>query len=118
VKRSVVRVTIPLCAVLLVAISGCGSPYQDKVVGTWDTTFPGISSMTFNKDGTGKISLANGGLKSLTWRLQKSNNMVLKVEGEPKELGFLIQSADENKIVATDPAVNQGKTEFYLTKHK
>jgi hypothetical protein len=87
--------------VLALGVAGCGSKYTDKVVGTWNWNVgAGSIVVTINKDGTGSLK-GPMGEKSIKWRIQRGNNMVLSEGG--KDSGFLIDSADENTIRGTDP---------------
>lgn len=86
---------------LMFAASGCGSPYTEKVVGTWEWALPnGTLLITINKDGTGSLK-GPAGEKPLKWRIQRRNNFVFN-DGS-KDAGFLIDSADENTIRGNDP---------------
>lgn len=86
---------------LALGVAGCSSQYNEKVVGVWEWKIEGITLLvTINKDGTGTIK---GPMveKKLTWRIQRGNNFVFNDGG--KDLGFVIDSADENTIQGTDP---------------
>lgn len=97
--RSAAIVTLALF--LTVGVTGCGSKYNDKVVGTWDWNVGGGTLVVVvNKDGTGSLK-GPMGEKKITWRIQRGNNFVLN-DGS-KDSGFLIDSADENTIRGSDP---------------
>ena len=86
---------------LAFALPGCGSQYQEKVVGVWEWKVgPATLLVTINKDGTGSLKgpMEN---KQITWRIQRGNNFVFNVAG--KDSGFLIESADDNTIQGSDP---------------
>jgi hypothetical protein len=86
---------------LLFGAVGCGSKYNDKVVGVWEWKIgPGTLLVTINKDGTGSLK-GPGNEKKVTWRIQRGNNFVFN-DGT-KDSGFLIDSADDNTIKGTDP---------------
>lgn len=94
------------CAIVLVlllafALPGCGSKYQEKVIGVWEWKIQGVPLLvTINKDGTGSLK---GPVedKKITWRIRRGNNLIFNADG--KDSGFLIESADENTIQGTDP---------------
>lgn len=91
-----------LASFLMFAASGCGSPYTEKVVGTWEWTANGTPlTITVNKGGTGSLKGPQGE-KSLKWRIQRRNNFVFNFN-DGKDSGFLIDSADENTIRGNDP---------------
>jgi len=95
---------LSVCAVAILSCAGCGNPYTDKVIGTWETKEPFDWTLTIQKDGTGtqKVSIAGKTVtKNMTWRLN-GNNLIFKMDG--KETGALIKSIDENKMHTNDPA--------------
>jgi hypothetical protein len=86
---------------LTLGVTGCGSKYNDKVVGTWDWNIgPATVLLTINKDGTGTLKGPSGEMK-LKWRIQRGNNFVFN-DGS-KDSGFLIESADADTIRGSDP---------------
>jgi hypothetical protein len=86
---------------LAFGVTGCGSKYEEKVIGTWDWPISGSNVLvTINKDHTGSLK-GPGGEKKLTWRIQRGNNFVFTEGG--KDSGFVIESADENTIRGSDP---------------
>ena len=86
---------------LTFGVSGCGSKYTEKVVGTWEWQIgPGTILLTINQDGTGSMK-GPAGEKNIKWRIQRGNNFVFNDGGS--DSGFLINSADENTIRGTDP---------------
>jgi hypothetical protein len=97
---------------------GYSNKYQDKVIGTWDTDLPNSPRFTFNKDGTGELSVPALGAaspkKTFTWRL-RSNNLIVKLDG--KESGFLIKSIEGDKMDINDPD-EKGKQDFVFTRVK
>ncbi len=106
-KAPIRLVAIGFCACLFVALPGCGNKYHDKVIGTWDTDMPFQPRITLSKDGTGSMSVNVGGQsvsKAIKWRLNGSN-LILTVEG--KDLGGVIKSAEDQKIVLNDPDAMQ-----------
>src|SRR5579864_1435974 len=103
-ERMIRTLTIGCTLFLLVCVAGCGNQYHDKVIGTWDSDMPFNPRFTFNKDGTGTMSvnvLGKSASKSIKWRLNGSN-LIFNLDG--KDSGALIKSADENKISLHDPA--------------
>jgi hypothetical protein len=108
--------TIGCSFFILVAVSGCGNQYHDKLIGTWDTDIAPLNPrFTFNKDGTGTISYGKLATKSIKWRLN-GNNLIFSVDGG-KDSGALIKKADENRIDLHDPAA-PGKKDFSFTRVK
>lgn len=110
------RTVSALMALLLFAAAGCNK-YHDKVIGTWDSDLPMSPRFTFNKDGTGEMSVPSVPLaprQSFTWRLNGSN-LIFTLGG--KDSGFLIKSADEQKMHVNDPA-EKGKQDFTFTRVK
>ena len=86
---------------LAVGVAGCGSKYEEKVIGVWEWKIAGGTILvTINKGGTGSIK-GPGGEKKVTWRIQRGNNFIFN-DGT-KDSGFVIDSADENTIQGTDP---------------
>lgn len=80
--------------------TGCNNPYNDKVVGVWDWQIAGTSILvTINKDGTGSLQ-GPAGEQKVTWRLRGSNFIF---NDGTKDLGFVIDSANENTITGSDP---------------
>jgi hypothetical protein len=115
VERAIRFVTLGCCALLVLAIVGCSNPYQEKVIGTWDTTLPFNPKLTLNKDGSGSMAVSVPGqtvTKQLRWRLNGSN-LILTVDG--KDMGGVIKSADDQKIILNDPDVKQ---DFTFTRVK
>lgn len=67
---------IAFASFLALGATGCGSKYDDKVVGTWDWNVgPATVVLTINKDGTGSLKGPTGEMK-LKWRIQRGNNFV------------------------------------------
>jgi hypothetical protein len=98
---------------LAFGVAGCGSKYNQKVIGTWEWKIGGRTLLvTINKDGTGSLK-GPGGEKQLKWRIQRGNNLVFN-DGS-KDVGFLIDSADENTIRGTDPQ-SPGQTIVWTRK--
>ena len=86
---------------LAFALSGCGSKYQEKVVGVWEWKIGGATLLvTINKDGTGSLK-GPAEDKKISWRIQRGNNFIFNMEG--KDSGFLIEGGDENTIQGSDP---------------
>ena len=111
--RLVSFVAVCLTLLVLTFVSGCTSPYQEKVVGTWDTDMPGNPKITMAKGGTGSIAVTAMGQttsKNMTWRLRGSN-LIFNIDG--KDMGGVIKSADEKRLVLNDPDV---KKDFNFTR--
>ena len=116
-ERMIRTLTIGCTLFLLVCVAGCGNQYHDKLIGTWSTDIPGVSTITLNKDGTGTLTYAGFGkstAKSIKWRLNGSN-WIMNMDG--KDSGAFIKSADENKINFHDPA-GKGRQDFSFTRVK
>lgn len=111
--RLVSCLAVGLSLFLLILASGCTSPYQEKVVGTWDTDLPDNPNITMAKDGSGFITVVVQGQakpKAIKWRL-RGTNLIFTIDG--KEKGGIIKSADEKRIILNDPSV---KKDFTFTR--
>jgi hypothetical protein len=92
---------IVFASLLAFGMAGCGSPYQEKVVGAWEWKFGEATVLvTINADGTGSLK-GPAGEKKLTWRIQRGNNFVMN-DGQ-KDSGFLIDSVEDTTLQGTDP---------------
>jgi hypothetical protein len=110
VERLVRLIGVSVCAIAPFLCVGCGNPYQEKVIGTWETREPVLQTYVLEKGGTGSIKVSALGqnvTKSVTWRLN-GNNLIFKIDG--KELGGLIRSIDDQKMVLNDPDVKKDVT--------
>lgn len=104
---------VGLSLFLLILASGCTSPYQEKVVGTWDTDMPNNPKFTMAKDGSGSVSVVVQGQtnpKAIKWRL-RGTNLIFTIDG--KDVGAVIKSADEKRMILNDPSV---KKDFTFTR--
>ena len=91
---------VVLASLLAIGTSGC-KRYEEKVTGVWEWNIEGVALVvTINKNGKGSLQ-GPAGTKDLTWRIQRGNNFVFN-DGS-KDMGFLIESADENTIKGSDP---------------
>jgi hypothetical protein len=87
--------------VLACGLAGCGNKNEEKVVGVWEWQINGATIlMTVNKDGTASMK-GPAEEKKGTWRIQRGNNFVFN-DGR-KDIGFVIESVDENMLQGTDP---------------
>ena len=101
--------TLPM-GFLLFALTACTNQYQEKVVGTWETDMPFNPKFVLAKDGTGTMSVSANGqtvTKTLTWRLNRSN-LIFTLDG--KDMGGVIKSIDDKKMVLNDPDVKKDTT--------
>jgi hypothetical protein len=96
-----------VCAGLLAAQAGCTSPYQDKVIGTWETELTEFPFLSIAADGTGTVMRSSGERTSMTWRLNGSN-LIFTIDG--KEGGGLIKNMEADKFLLNDAAMKKDFT--------